>query len=291
MKRSYFFLALPLLFTACSNNSSTPPAVVISSVTVVSSPTKATYTVGEYFEPSGLAVKVTKSDESNYTVSYLENEEDFSFSPSLATALTSDIDNITGTYEGFNFSIPVSVSDSTSKFTADFTTLRTETGGVKTTGDTKSTNFITTLQTYYFNSSEFSLTAIEGGYVQIKTDEKKIYVTETRPYDQLVYLTGRNNECDFTLTFNKTIKSVTFVCEAYSKYISYNATQNVDYDTYLKVNDVKRDIPAHSVGDIDETQELKYTVNSSSIRIEVPNEHIDDTKNNRIIVYQMILEF
>lgn len=291
MKRSYFtLLLLPLLFTSCSNNPSTP-IVTITGVSLLNSPTKAEYSVGECFAPSGLSVQVSKSDSSSYNVSYLGNEEDFSFSPSLTTPLTAEIVNVVGTYESKEFLIPVTVSEATNTFTVDFTTLRTETGGVKTTGDTKNTNFITTLQTYYFNSSDLSLTAIEGGYVQIKTDEKKIYVTETRPYDQLVYLTGRNNECDFTLTFNKTIKSITFVCEAYSKYISYNSTQNVDYDTYLKVNDIKRDISAHSVGDVDESQELKYVVNSDTIHIEVPNEHIDETKNNRIIVYQIVLEF
>lgn len=291
MKRSYFtLLLLPLLFTSCSNNPSTP-AVTITGVSLLNSPTKAEYTVGECFTPSGLSVKVSKSDSSSYNVSYLGNEEDFSFSPSLTTPLTEEITTVTATYEGFNVSIPVTVSEASSTFTVDFTTLRNETGGVKTTGDTNNTNFIKTLQTYYFNSSDFSLTALAGGYAQIQTDVKKIYVTETRSYDQLVYLTGRNSACDLTLTFDKTIKSVTFVCEAYSKYISYSSSQNVDFDTYLKVNDVKQDITAHTVGDVNETQELKYDVNNSSIHIEVPNEHLGDQKINRVIVYQMVLEY
>lgn len=291
MKRSYFtLLLLPLLFTSCSNNSSTP-AVTITGVSLLNSPTKAEYTVGECFAPSGLSVTVSKSDSSSYNVAYLGNEEDFSFSPSLTTPLTEEITTVTATYEGFNVSIPVTVSEETTKFTVDFTTLRVEKDGIPTTGDTKNTNFLQILQTYYFNSEEISLTSINGGYAQIKTDEKKVYVTKSRYFDQLVYLSSRNEVCDFSLTFSKTVKSVTFVCEAYSKYIAYNDTQNVDYDTYLKVNDVKADIAAHSVGDVDDTKELKFAANSETIHIEVPNEHVGDTKNNRVIVYQMIIEF
>ena len=174
--------------------------------------------------------------------------------------------------------------------TVDFTQTHTIVDEVPTTGDTKSTNFVNTLKNYYFTDENIALSSIDGGYLQINVN---FQVTETRTYGQLLFLGGRRDAVDFTFTFVNTIKSVTFVCEPYSKYIPHTSAYNNDLPTYLKVNDVKKDIAPHSQEDKDERTQLKYTVNSKTMHLEAPNENPDNelTQGNRILVYQMMLEY
>lgn len=295
MKRSYFtLLLLPLLFTSCSNNPSTP-AVTITGVSLLNSPTKAKYTVGEYFAPSGLSVTVSKSDSSSYNVSYLGNEEDFSFSPSLTTPLTEEITTVTATYEGFNVSIPVTVSEEETKtVTMEFTvTHSVDESGIKTQGNTdKPDKLAETINHYYIDSEDISISSISGEYFQIQNGWN---VTPSRNVGQMLLLGSRSYDVDATLKFSTAVKSITFVCEAYSKYVSseHYTNHNVDYDTYLEVNGTKNDIPAHQKEDADETQTLKYTVNSTDVHIVCPQPNPDDPNSmaKRIMVYQIVLEF
>ena len=296
MKRSYFsLLLLPLLFTACGNNSPAPGGVVISSVTLENSPTKENYTVGEYFEPSGLSVKVTKSDESFYMISYLGNEEEFSFSPSLTTPLTAEIVNVVGTYESKEFLIPVTVSEvATQTVTMDFTVKHSvDSSGLPTQSNTGDEDkFAQVIDHYYLASEDISLESFEGDYIQLQNGHD---VTATRSVAQMLIFGTRTYDVDVTFTFSKTVKSITFVCEAYSKYVSteYYTNHNVDYDTYLEVNGDKKDIAGHKQEDIDETQSLKYAVNSSDVHMVCPQPDKDDPNKMamRIMVYQIVLEF
>ena len=294
MKRSYFtLLLLPLLFTSCSNNPSTP-IVTITGVSLLNSPTKAEYSVGECFAPSGLSVQVSKSDSSSYNVSYLGNEEDFSFSPSLTTPLTEEITSVTATYEGFNVSIPVIVSEDTQKVTMDFTvTHSVDSSGLPTQSNTGDEDkFAQVIDHYYLASEDISLESFEGGYIQLQNGHD---VTATRNVPQMLIFGTRTYDVDVTFKFSKTVKSITFVCEAYSKYVSteYYTNHNVDYDTYLEVNGDKKDIAGHKQEDIDETQSLKYAVNSSDVHMVCPQPDKDDPNKMamHIMVYQIVLEF
>lgn len=291
MKRSYFsLLLLPLLFTACGNNPPAPGGVVISSVTLVNSPTKENYTVGEYFEPSGLSVKVTKSDESFYLISYLGNEKDFSFSPSLTTPLTEEIVNVVGTYENKEFLIPVSVSEATQTVTLDFTVKHSQEGSLPTQGNTGNTKFAEIIDHYYLASEDISLTGFSGTYMQINNGWA---VTPTRTVEQMMVLGSRGSSCDVEFTFNKTIKSVSFISESYCKYVAYDTTYRVDYDTSLTIGTESKDYPAHAQEDVEETVQNKFRVNSNKFSIVTPDPDPDDpySKAKRIMVYQMILEF
>ncbi len=180
-------------------------------------------------------------------------------------------------------------------FTADFTVKHTQEGDIKPTGDTdNSSTLMAALNNYFFTDKNVNLLSIDGGFMNIDPDKAGLYVTETRRYDQLLYLGARKQDLDVTLTFEKEIKTLTMVCEAYSKYVSYNSTQNVDRATYLTINDEKKDIVAHTIADVDETQNLVYTINSKTVHMVAPNENtgdLEDKQGNRIIVYQMIFEY
>ncbi len=72
----------------------------LSSIAVKTAPTKVSYTEGENFDPTGLVITRTYSDASTSDWSYAEHTSDFTFTPSLTTALTTGNTSVTITYGG-----------------------------------------------------------------------------------------------------------------------------------------------------------------------------------------------
>lgn len=175
--------------------------------------------------------------------------------------------------------------------TVDFTVTHDRVDDIPSAADTANqTKFFNMLTKYYFTNTNIALSSVTGEYMNVNSG---FDVTKTRYYPQMAMLGSRKKEVDLTFNFVNTIKTVTFVCEAYCKYVNHGSTYYVDYPTYLTVNGEKKDIATHSASDVNETQNLKYTVNSKQIKLECPNTNQgeDDTTANRIIVYQMIFEF
>lgn len=90
----------------------------LKSIAVATQPTKKTYTVGEYFDPTGLVISTVVEDADDQTifkngsnVAYAGHEDDFSFNPSLTTALTTDHSSVTITYGGKEASQAITVNN------------------------------------------------------------------------------------------------------------------------------------------------------------------------------------
>ena len=90
-----------------SGSSSSP---TLSSIAVKTAPTKTSYLVGDFFEPAGLVITKTLSDNSTEDVSYADESSSFSFTPSTSTALTLSDETVTITYGGKSCSQAISVS-------------------------------------------------------------------------------------------------------------------------------------------------------------------------------------
>lgn len=91
---------------------------VLSSIAVKTAPTKTSYVVGEYFNPSGLVLSTVEMDSEVNTitrngndVTYTASTEGFSFSPSLTTALTSSNTSVTITYNGKSTTQTIEITD------------------------------------------------------------------------------------------------------------------------------------------------------------------------------------
>lgn len=82
----------------------------LSSISVSTSPTKTTYTAGEYFDPTGLAITRTYSDSTSDTYAYAGHTSEFTFSPSTSTALTTSNVSVTITYGGKSCSQAITVN-------------------------------------------------------------------------------------------------------------------------------------------------------------------------------------
>ena len=83
----------------------------LDSIEISTPPTKTDYTVGEYFNPEGLIIRRNYSDDNDDTYSYAGHESEFSFSPSLDTALTKGDMFVTITYEGLTCQEAITVTD------------------------------------------------------------------------------------------------------------------------------------------------------------------------------------
>lgn len=82
----------------------------LSSIAVKTPPTKVSYTEGENFDPTGLVITRTYSDASTSDWSYAEHISDFTFTPSLTTALTTGNTSVTITYGGQSTSQAITVN-------------------------------------------------------------------------------------------------------------------------------------------------------------------------------------
>lgn len=78
----------------------TPDEKTLSSIAVKTAPTKVTYTEGDKFDPTGLVITATYSDESTEDVAYADHASDFTFDPSLTTTLATTNNSVTITYGG-----------------------------------------------------------------------------------------------------------------------------------------------------------------------------------------------
>lgn len=293
MKRYYIgLLLLPFMVIGCSSTTKPEEPPVISSVTLEAMPDKTTYTVGEYFAPKGLAVTVYKSDKSSSLVYWEESNDDFSFSPSLTTALTTNIKSVTATYSGFDVSIPITVEEGvTNTVTIDFTVKHTkDDSNIPTQGNTNNNNLADIINHYYLEAEDLSITSVTGGYMQIQNGWD---ITTSRSVDQLLLLGSRTLDCQTTFTFSKAIKKVTLVSEAYSKYVSYDSTYHNDHDSYAIIDYQRWDYPSHAKGDTNETKNASFTINKDSFKIETPapNPNDPDSMARRVMVYQMTIEY
>ena len=82
----------------------------LSSIAVKTPPTKVSYTEGENFDPTGLVITRTYSDASTSDWTYAGHTSDFTFSPTLVTALTTSNTSVTITYGGKSTSQAITVA-------------------------------------------------------------------------------------------------------------------------------------------------------------------------------------
>ena len=68
---------------------------VIESISVKTAPTKTVYLEGETFNPAGLVIHVSYSDNTSEDVAYSGHESDFDFDPDLNTSLSTSVDSVT----------------------------------------------------------------------------------------------------------------------------------------------------------------------------------------------------
>ena len=85
----------------------------VASISIITKPSKTSYTAGNKLAPSGLSIKVNYEDRTNEVITYSSNNaNDFTFNPSLTTSLTTNHKNVTVSYGGKSTAFAITVEAS-----------------------------------------------------------------------------------------------------------------------------------------------------------------------------------
>lgn len=143
---------------------------VLQSISVLTPPDKTTYLAGEYFDPTALVITKSYSDSSSENVEYLGHESDFSFSPSLLTALTTSDIEVTITCGGKSCSQAIVVKQLSSITISGYKTSFVE-GDAFVFGGTVTAHYSDT------SSSDVTSLASFTGYNMATVDNQTVTVT------------------------------------------------------------------------------------------------------------------
>ena len=164
---------------SCSQSISVS-AVTLTSIAVSTAPTKTTYVVDETFDPTGLVITRNYSNSTSDTYTYAGHTSEFTFSPSLSTALTVANTSVTITYGGKSCSQTITVTasggsgGSSEEYSGTYNVSNQGTGTGKTWSLTNYSN-----QTSYLlcpNSNDTSVALIEGIFTD-KTISSDVVIT------------------------------------------------------------------------------------------------------------------
>ena len=148
----------------------------ISSIEVKTVPSKTIYEAGEYFDPTGLVITATYSDNSSADIAYSSNNSSsFTFNPSLLTALKTTDESVTITYGNKTCSQAITVNTAvtlTSVSISEQTTQFVE-------GDAFSFGGVVTA--HYSNSTSANVTSEASftGYNMSETGQQTVTVSYT----------------------------------------------------------------------------------------------------------------
>ena len=119
----------------------------LSSISVQTAPTKTTYVVDEYFDPTGLVITRNYSDSTSDAYTYANHTSEFTFNPSTSTALNTGHTSVTITYGGKSCNQAITVNSSgggssseegSQRISASTTSTYYEAGDICPTGSTSS---------------------------------------------------------------------------------------------------------------------------------------------------------
>ena len=169
----------------------------LSSIAVKTAPTKTSYEAGDSFDPTGLVITATYSDNSTRDITYADASSGFEFSPNTSAELSTSNTSVTITYGGKSCSqsITVSAAKTLSSITiSGYTTSLVE-------GDVFSFGGIVTA--HYSDSSSDNVTsdASFSGYNMIILGSQTVTVSYTYK--------GVTKEASYSLTINQgTLSSI-----------------------------------------------------------------------------------
>lgn len=177
----------------------------LSSISVSTAPTKLTYSAGEYFDPTGLVITRTYSDDSTDTYAYAGHTSEFTFSPSTSTALTTSNTKVTISYSGKSVDQAITVNAAKTLSSISIETAPTKTTYIEgeyfnPTGLViRRTYSDSTYDTYAYagHSSEFTFSPSTS--TALATSNTKVTITYS----------GKSVDQTITVNAAKTLSSIT----------------------------------------------------------------------------------
>ena len=166
----------------------------LSSISVYTAPNKTSYTVGQYFDPTGLVIRRNYSDSTHDTYTYADHTSEFTFDPTTTTALATSHTSVTITYGG---------KDCTQAITVTAPVVTSITASVSKTfyvGETISSSDITVKDNN--NNTVSSFTFANDGYQFTYADSNSGGSTKTKTFANSI--TGAGKTCSLTVNVVRT---------------------------------------------------------------------------------------
>lgn len=172
---------------------------VLSSISVKTAPTKTSYFVGEYFDPSGLVLSTVEKDSdleyvtrAGEDVTYSASDNYFSFTPSLTTPLEESNTSVQITYKGKSSTQAITVIDSSSPGTVPANTvLFSENWG---SASSSIANYDGSGASSYNNASTITYSTTDAN-AKIDTQSGISNMTSAH-----LYINGNKNAAGYTVT-------------------------------------------------------------------------------------------
>ena len=281
-----FTLLIPALLTGCNNSGSTPKPEPekITTIAVSQNPTKLDYNEGEFFNPSGLALKTTSNKGSFGVVIYgNDNKDDFAFSPSLETALTVESTTVEITYAELKTSIDITVKSTvveTETFTIDFSTVEESNSENPGIFDTKFKSY------FVFNNEQYLSSFTHVGFSQVNHADQNINGTETREQAWMLGNQGGAG-CIYNMNFAKKLVKIKFVARSHAKIYMVKGVQYISADTNSKltVGNEQWTLKVPTVEDY-EKETREFEINSNQLKLQTP-----EVEKSRVWIFTAELTF
>lgn len=106
-------------YCSASGTPDVPTEKTLTGIVVKTAPTKVEYAEGDTFDPTGLVITGSYDDLSSEDITYSGNESDFSFSPSLSTALSTSDTSVIVSYKGKSCDQTITVKEASAGSVAD----------------------------------------------------------------------------------------------------------------------------------------------------------------------------
>ena len=184
----------------------------LESISIATAPIRTTYTVGDCFDPTGLVINRFYSDDTSDTYSYDGHADEFTFTPSLTTALTEDDIEVAITYKDLECIQSIEVEGIVAQKTLSSITL----SGQKTTFDVgEEFVFGGTVTAYYSDGDYENVTwaATFSGYNMSVAGTQEVTVSYTED--------GVTVTATYNITVVNPVISVTSVTLNYEATILY----------------------------------------------------------------------
>ena len=316
VKTSLIFFASVLAISGCGDTPAEEPNKLVS-ISITHSPNIVDYVVGEHLDPTGLVITATGTKETAL-IAYQGNEEEFTFEPSLETALTKEETSVTVTYKTKTVSFTITITeqgeeDEYETYTINFATYDLGSSGVLQSGDST------------FNSKIISLVNTEASILEsVEVEKPKSNGVKIQKKDfaenygsaQGLIVGGQDIDGKITFTFSKKLSYVTIKAQQYfniqysydnvnnTKYLDpnydgqeYMETEDGDwwFEGYFKlnVNDTLWKGPGEGIQydedwniliNIPEIAEKDFEINSTTLTLE-------GFKSERARIYEMVFTF
>jgi len=246
------------------------PNKTLTDIDVQTSP-KASYEVGDTFNPAGLVITRTYSDNSADTYAYAGHTSEFSFDPSLVTPLAASDEVVEITYGGFSCFLPIEVSlpkELTSISISGYTTSFVE-GDTFSFGGTVTANYADTTSEDVTSSATFTgynMTTVGNQTVTVSYGSKSqtYVITVSAGTLSSIAVTGMTTtyQKNYSFSFDGTC-TATFA-NGYQKVVTPTSVTSPDMST----TDTKQVTVSYTYNGLTKSDSYDITVNSNRVVIE-----------------------